>query len=269
MGPDRLDTSFRRIAETGRTPLLPYVTAGWPDLAATRELICGFDAAGAGAVEIGFPYSDSIADGPVIQDSFHRVLAGGQRLKEQFQAVADVRSSVQVPLVAMVSFSIVHRAGVTIFSAEAAAAGFDGIIVPDLPLEEAKHVLDAAGEAGLKHIMLVATNTPQQRAARIASLSSGFVYQLAVSGTTGMRKDVADDLPVHVGNLRSVTKLPICVGFGISSPEQVKKAAKCADGVIVGSAIVRRITEGVDAGIDRERLLESTLKFVEQLIAAA
>jgi tryptophan synthase alpha chain len=268
MSGNRIDAVFRRLAEQKRTALIPYVTAGYPDLEATCGLVRRFDEARAAAVEIGFPFSDSIADGAVIQDSFHRVLSGGQRVDELFEAVGRVRGSVALPLIAMVSYSIVERAGLQCFVDRAVQVGFDGLIAPDVPMEEAQQVLDAADSAGLRNIMLVATTTPPERAGQIVDLCTGFVYQVAVAGPTGERSGLAHDLAANVRRLRGLTGLPICVGFGISNPDQVRQAGDIADGVIVGSAIVRRITEGIEAGMARSELVESVATFVTDLIAA-
>ncbi len=268
MGPNRIDDTFRRLASARRAGVLPYLTGGYPDLETTARLIQRFDRDGAAAVEIGFPFSDSIADGPVIQDSFHRVLGRGQRLGELLAMVERVRPTVSLPLIAMVSLSIVQRQGLETFVRRAKEAGFDGLITPDVPFEEAGQVFDAASAADLKNIMLVATTTPPERAGRILELCSGFVYQVAAAGTTGERPGLGNDLAAHVAALRPLTGLPICVGFGISTAEQVRLAGRLADGVIVGSAVVRRITRSTEAGLNGDRLVETIGDFVGELIAA-
>ena len=269
MAQNRIDARFRQLAAGRHAGLIPYLTGGYPDLDITTRLIERFDQAGAAAIEMGFPFSDSIADGPVIQDSFHRVLAGGQRLDDLFLAVSRARRTVEVPLIAMVSYTIVQRAGLGPFVDRAAKVGFDGLITPDLPFEEARRLFETTQAAGLKNIMLVAANTPDQRARRILELCTGFVYQVAVAGTTGERSRVADDLAGNVGRLRGATDLPICVGFGIGTPDQAEQAGQLADGVIVGSAIVRRITQAVEGGRSRDHLVENVAAFVGELIAAA
>ncbi len=272
MSPNRIDAAFSEATAPGGSGdlrLLPYLTAGYPDLGVTVDLICRLDALGVAAVEIGFPFSDSIADGPVIQDSFHRALSAGFRVGALFDAIAAVRGRVQVPLLAMVSYSIVTRLGAERFCDRAAAAGFDGLIVPDLPAEEAGRLAELAADRNLKNIMLVATSTPADRCRRIVESCTGFVYQIAVAGITGERRRLADELPSHVARLRGVTDLPICVGFGIGTPEQARQAAEVADGVIVGSAIVRRLTEALESGHSRERIVEDVSAFVERLQGAA
>lgn len=245
--------------------MLPYLTGGYPDPSATQEWVRRLDAEGIAAIEIGFPYSDSIADGPVIQDSFNRALDSGFRLESLFEAVAAVRATVEVGLIAMVSFSIVRRGGVERFVERAAQCGFDGLIVPDLPIEEAGEVRAAAEESGLRNILLVAAGTPPERAEEIARQSTGFVYQVAARGVTGERDRLPEDLRTRVERLRAACGLPICVGFGVSTADQVRQVCEVADGAIVGSAIVRRISEALDAGQDRDTLVDSVARFVEGL----
>jgi len=268
MSENRLDAAFAAQVAAGRSGLIPYVTGGFPNPNVTGALLERFDALGVTAVEIGFPFSDSIADGPVIQDSFHRALAGGLKTADLFRAVEQVRKRVRSPLIAMVSASIVTRMGTVDFVTRAADAGFDGLIVPDAPLEETDPLFEAAANRNLRYIQLVSTTTPPDRAARIVERCGGFVYQIAAAGTTGERNRLTAGLADHVRRLRGTTRLPICVGFGIATPDQVRQAAGWADGVIVGSAIVRRIAAAVDAGAADDQVVESTAGFVAELVAA-
>ncbi|MCH8146461.1 MAG: tryptophan synthase subunit alpha [Planctomycetes bacterium] len=244
---------------------LPYFTAGFPDAEATAALIRHADSLGAAVVELGFPFSDSIADGPVIQESFHYVLENGHKLENTFRLVSQVRKSVACGLVAMVSYSIVHRFGVDAFLAQSAAAGFDGVILPDVPVEESCLAVAAVTRAGLCHIGLVAPTTSPQRRIAIAKNSTGFVYQIAVSGITGERARLADDLPQSVAELRRVSGLPVCVGFGVSSADHVRQVCRYADGAIVGSAIIRRIDNALRAGLPRDELIRSVAGFLDEL----
>lgn len=262
---NRIDRRLAEAASAGNGALLPYVTGGYPDLAATAEWVRRFDAGGIAGIEIGFPYSDSIADGPVIQDSFHRVLASGLKVRRLFDMVALVRSDVDVALIAMVSFSIVRRMGVGAFVRRAAESGFDGLIVPDVPHEEAGDLTGAAAGEGLRHVMLVAPTTPSRRAEQIARCSTGFVYQVAVRGITGERDKLPDDLRARVEFLRTVGDKPVCVGFGISNAAHVRQVCAAADGAIVGSAIVRRITEAIDAGKPHGVIIDAITAFVDEL----
>jgi tryptophan synthase alpha chain len=193
-------------------------------------------------IEVGFPYSDPIADGPVIQASYTRALAHGVRLDDIFRAVREVRDR-NVPLVCMTSYTLVHRRGPDTFVAQAQAAGFSGAIVPDLPVEEADILSKIAQERDFKLIQLIAPTTPRERARRIAAGSTGFLYYVSVAGITGERDKLPDELVGQLRWLREQTDLPICVGFGISKPDHVYALRDVADGIIVGSALVRRLEQ--------------------------
>ncbi len=269
MPASRLADCFRSLRAARKGAVLPYLTAGFPDNATVAELIRRADRIGVPVIEIGFPYSDSIADGPVIQNSFHEVLSRGHTLEDSFHLVADVRPAVECALVAMVSYSIVLRSGLAAFMDRAAAVGFDGVILPDLPLEESQPARLAAERAGLCHVGLVAPTTSAKRCEAIASCSSGFIYQIAVAGTTGERVELPGSLAADVARLRSVSDLPVCVGFGISSPEQVRMVCDVCDGAIVGSAIVRRLSAALDGELERAATIESVLEFLCRLMSAA
>jgi tryptophan synthase alpha chain len=253
---------------------MPFLTAGDPDLATTTALLTELLARrGASMVELGFPYSDPIADGPVVTASYTRALRKGIRIEEIFDAIGAWRSgagqgpSAAAPVVAMVSFTIVHRWGHERFLNAAREAGLDGLIVPDLPVEEAGRIKPASDARALKLIQLVTPTTPRERAARIAETSSGFLYYVSVAGITGERRELPPELVDNVAWLKSRTELPICVGFGISRPEQIAQLAPVADGMIVGSAIVRRIAELEDAGATREAIVAEIGRFVAELAA--
>jgi tryptophan synthase alpha chain len=241
-----LDALFSRLRSTGRKTFLPFVTAGDPSLEQTGELLDAIITAGADVVEIGFPYSDPIADGAVIQASYTRALQQGIKLEAIFRAVPVWRQKhPNTPLLAMVSYSIVHRRGVPSFLGLAKQAGFAGLIIPDLPLEEATAIVRQATEQDLKLIQLVTPTTPQDRARQIVALSTGFVYVVSVTGITGERTALPTELRQQLGWLRSITDLPLCVGFGISRPEHVAMLRDVADGIIVGSALVRHLEKAV------------------------
>lgn len=252
---NRIDRIFRDLragagadaAGPGKA-LMPFVTAGDPDLPTTGALLPALEQAGASIVELGIPFSDPIADGPVIEASMAHALSRGVRVRDVFEQVAAVRSKVQLGLVAMVSYSIVHRMGLKRFVDEAKSAGFDGFIFPDLPLEEAGPAGEAVREAGLVMSMLIAPTTPIERARQIARASSGFIYLLSRAGITGERAELPVELPRRIARLREATELPVAVGFGISSAEQVREVVAVADAAIVGSAIVRQIAARRDQG---------------------
>jgi len=225
---------------------MPFITAGDPDLPATAGLLEAAQRAGASICEVGIPFSDPIADGPVIQASMSRALDAGLRVEQVFATIAEVRPRLDIGLVAMVSYSIVHRMGLTRFVTRAKDAGFDGFIFPDLPLEESAPARAAVAEAGLILSMLVAPTTPIDRAKQIAAASTGFVYVVSRPGITGARAALPPELPDRLRQLREVTDLPMTVGFGVSDADQVREVVSVADAAIVGSALVDVI--GQNAG---------------------
>ncbi len=234
----------------GRAALMPFIPAGFPDAAATAAVIPALGAAGATLVEVGFPFSDPIADGPTIQAAFTAALAGGLKVADVFAAVGAARASgATLPLVAMVSYSIVFRYGVDRFFADAAGAGFDGLILPDLPPPEAAAVCDRAWAAGLDTCLLVAPSTPPARRAEIARLSTGFVYYLSVAGVTGARDGLPADLAANLAELKRLSDRPVCVGFGLHTAAQVAALQPMADGAIVGSAFVKRMADAPPGGV--------------------
>ncbi len=265
---NRIDALFSRLRSEGRKALMPFVTAGDPDLETTSALIPAMIERGAHMVELGIPYSDPIADGPVIAASYTRALTKGVKLARIFEMVEALRAAdrVTAPVVTMVSYSIVHRHGVGAYLDRASASGVDGLIVPDLPVEEAGELCRMATDRGLKLIQLVTPTTPRERALRIVETTTGFLYYVSVAGITGERKEISPDLADNVAWMRSQTDLPVCIGFGISGPDQVRALAPMADGLIVGSALVRRLA---DAGTrPRDEVVADIGQFVGELAAA-
>src|SRR5687767_13082091 len=243
-----LSEIFSGLRAKKRVGFMPFIPAGYPDLNATRELLPALERAGASAIEVGIPFSDPIADGPVVQEAFTRALAKGLKLKDVLKTVSAARSSVSIPLVSMVSYSIVYRYGAEKYFADAKAAGFDGLILPDLPPPEAEGICEKVRKAGLDTILLVAPTTTVGRRKEIARLCSGFVYYLSVSGITGERQKLPEDLAGQLRQLRQASETPVCVGFGISRPEHVGQLQGLADGALVGSAIVRRMKQDQGEG---------------------
>lgn len=253
-------------ARQGRIGLVPFVPAGYPDLETTAALLPALSDAGASVIEVGIPYSDPIADGPTIQASYNEALTRNKiKVADVFRVVSSVRGRVSAPLVSMVSYSVPFRYGIERFIRDAKAAGFDGLILPDLPPPEAQRVCDAVRLGGLDTILLVAPTTTPQRRGEIARLSSGFVYYLSVSGITGERTELPSDLSDNVRQIKSLTDRPVCVGFGISKPEHVAKLNGVADGAIVGSAIVKRITQ--HAGEGPARIAKIVADYTREMLA--
>ncbi|MBV8487011.1 MAG: tryptophan synthase subunit alpha [Planctomycetaceae bacterium] len=268
---NRIDELFSRLKNEHRRGLMPFVTAGDPDLATTALLVSELVKRGADLLEIGIPYSDPIADGPVIAASYHRALQHGVRVGHIFQTLRVLRAQGSeklgaTPLVAMVSYAIIHRYGVERFLNEGVTAGFDGLIVPDLPVEESEGLMMQATQRGLKLIQLITPTTPRQRAIEIARLTTGFIYYVSVAGITGERSSLPADLVENVAWLRTQTELPICIGFGISAPEQIRQLAPVADGLIVGSALVRRLAEA--ANRPRDEVVREIGQFIAELAVA-
>jgi tryptophan synthase alpha chain len=249
---NRIQSIFKELAQRRRGALMPFLTAGYPSMELTAELLPRLGPAGASICELGFPFSDPIADGPVISASMTEALAGGFTPDRLLQTVRRVREQVELGLVAMVSYSLVYRRGVQVFVEQAQQAGFDGFIFPDLPLEEAEAVTGPVADAGMTMSLLIAPTTPMARAEQIARRSSGFVYIVAHTGITGQRDRLPDDLTERIGRLRHVTDLPLAVGFGISRPEHVRAVTEVADAAIVGSALVKRMGEHAGAPVDQQ-----------------
>jgi tryptophan synthase alpha chain len=259
-----IQSTFAGLRERRQIALMPFIPAGYPDLATTAALLPALERAGASLIEVGIPFSDPIADGPTIQAAFTAALAKGLKLSEVFDTVRGVRATVSIPLVAMVSYSIVFRYGVERFAADAKRAGFDGLILPDLPPPEAASVCGKVQSAGLETTLLVAPTTTPKRREEIARLSSGFVYYLSVSGITGERDRLPENIETNLRQLKGMTDRPICVGFGISKPEHLRQLGPLADGAIVGSAVVKRITEAGSA--DPETIARRVADYCRDLL---
>lgn len=261
-----IDTLFTQLRARGQKALMPFITAGDPDLDFTAALLQEVIKRGGSLCELGIPYSDPIADGPVIQASYTRALEKKVKLDAILSTLARTAPQLTAPVVTMVSYAIVHRHGLERYVADAKAAGAAGAIVPDLPVEEAEPLANICCKSEFSLIQLVTPTTPRERAIRIANSSSGFLYYVSVTGITGERRDLPPELIDNVAWLRKQTTLPICVGFGISQPEHLKLLAPVADGLIVGSAIVRRVAEADNK--PREQVLRDVGDYVASLAAA-
>lgn len=261
-----LDLMFDRLRAEKKKAFIPFITAGDPSLAITQHLLVRLAELGCSLTEIGVPYSDPIADGPVIQASYQRALNQGIKLSNIFSAVQEISPRLSMPLVTMVSYAIVHRKGPAKFIADAQAAGICGAIIPDLLVEESDQIAAECKKADFNLIQLVTPTTPRERAVRIAERSSGFIYFVSVTGITGERTELPPQLLDQVSWLRQRTSLPICIGFGISRREHVETLAPVADGLIVGSAIMRRIADSIADG--EEAIISSVESLVVELMTA-
>ena len=255
----RLDAIFKELRQSNSSGLMPFLTGGFPDLETTEQTLLGMDEAGADIVEIGFPFSDPIADGPVIASSMHQALMAGLRMESLFEVVRSVRDKTSIGIVAMVSESIIERMGDAIFVKQAAEAGFDGLIVPDMDISHTGRLAQLADDHDLGMTFLIAPTTSTQRADQILKACRGFVYLLARAGITG-ESDLTPDIEKQVEMIRSRCDLPIAAGFGISTAQQVRMVTEHADAAIVGSALVRRMAESddpVNTALDFTRTLAS------------
>jgi tryptophan synthase alpha chain len=256
----RIGATFERLRAHDERALVAYVMAGDPSLADTRRLVVEMARQGADIVELGVPFSDPLADGPVIQRAAARSLERGTSLQRILELVAELRREVDVPIVLMGYYNPLLAFGLAAFARVAAGVGVDGLIVPDLPPEEAGPLAAETGPAGLDIVYLLAPTSGPDRVKLIARASAGFVYVVSVMGVTGARRELPPDLGRQIRTLRLVTTKPICVGFGVSGPDQVEALGNLADGVIVGSAIVRLIEERTGA--------PSLVKDVGEFVAA-
>ncbi len=264
-----IDALFQRLRADGRKAFMPFLTAGDPDLAFTREVVPAAAAAGASLIEVGFPFSDPIADGPVVQASYTRALARGLKLADVFDSLKQVTAAPgwQTPLAAMASYSLIYKKGPEAFLDAAQAAGLSGAVVPDLPAEEADELAARCRDRDFKLVLLVTPTTSPERAERIVRACSGFVYVVSVVGITGERDRLPAQLRDMLARLRRVTELPLCVGFGVSRPEHVRELREVADGVIVGSALVRKL-EAAGTPEGRAKALADIRNTVAELSAA-
>jgi tryptophan synthase alpha chain len=262
---NRIEAMFAEKARAGTRAFIPYVTAGYPDLARTEAVVELLASRGADLIELGIPFSDPVADGPTIQKASSEALTAGTTVKGILDTIRRVRAKTDVPILLMTAYNPLLHYGLARVADDAKAAGADAFLVPDLPPEESAEFDAVCRDRDLPLIYLVAPTTPPDRRDMIARRSRGFIYYISLRGVTGARQAIAEDLEREVAELRRHTSLPIAVGFGISTPDHVRQVARVADGVIVGSAIVKRIGELREDPRWRDRLME----FVDPLIAAA
>ena len=265
--PTRIAAVFEDLKAQGKMAFMPFLTAGDPDTDTTLKIITELAARGVDLIEVGFPYSDPIADGPVIQASYTRALDNGFQVQHVFDGIGSLDTDNLPPLVAMVSYAIVFRLGPEAFADKAKNAGFSGFIVPDLPADEGEAFAKIARARALDLVQLIAPTTPPERAERILSTGSGFLYCISTAGTTGVRDSLPSELQDQLDCLRDNTELPLAVGFGISKPEQVDTLRGHAHGIIVGSAIVRKVEAFSQDGADTDKCLAEIGDYVSSMVA--
>ena len=241
----RIAKRFAALKAEGRAGLVTFITAGDPDPTTSAAILAGLPAAGADVIELGMPFSDPMADGPVIQASSLRAIRAGQKMRGTLAMVRKFRAAdADTPIILMGYFNPIHHYGADAFVTDATAAGVDGLIIVDLPPEEESELKVAADRAGLSLIRLVSPNTSDARIARLMQGTSGFVYYVSITGITGTRSAEASGVAKSVARIKKATSLPVAVGFGIKTPEQAEEIARVADAAVVGSAIVEHASKG-------------------------
>ena len=238
-----IEKKFASLRAKNEKALIVYLTAGDPSLGITKKLIFALEKAGVDILEIGVPFSDPTADGPVIQAASQRALRAGTTLAGVLKMVAEVRKVSEIPVVLFGYFNPIFAYGVKKFAQSARTTGVDGVLVVDLPYEEAKELRIYTDAVGIDFISLIAPTTDAKRLSKIAAKATGFLYYISITGITGTAAPKIDNIKTEVGKIRKITNLPIAVGFGISKPQQAREIARFADGVVIGSAVVRLIDE--------------------------
>lgn len=257
----RINKKFHDLKRSKKKVFIAFITAGDPSLTMTEKLVPALANAGVDIIELGIPFSDPLADGPTIQAASQRALARGVTLKKILASVKRIRSKTEIPIALMTYYNPVFHYGLGKFVKDAKSAGVDGLIVPDLPPEEGKDFSRLAKGQGIATIFFLAPTTTRRRMKEIVKRSTGFVYYVSTTGVTGARRTLPPELLAGVRKAKRLTKKPICVGFGVSSADQVRAIAKVADGVIVGSAIVKEI----DRHLGRKDLVKNVTRLVRKL----
>lgn len=258
---NRIDKKFKELRSRGKKAFIAFLTCGYPDIATTKKLVLDFDKAGVDIVELGIPFSDPIADGPVIQESSVKALANKVTTADVLALVKKLRRKTDIPLCAMTYYNPVFCFGEERFLKEAKKAGLDGLIIPDLPLDEAGSLISLSHKYGIDIILFLAPTTSQERAKQIIKKARGFIYYVSLTGVTGSRSALPADLAWNLKEIKKLTGIPVCVGFGVSAPEHVRQVYKIADGAIVGSAIIQQIK----TNIGKRDLVQKVGRFVKRL----
>lgn len=258
---NRIEKKFKELKKYKRKAFVAFITAGYPNLTITEALVKGLAAAGVDIIELGVPFSDPMSDGPVIQEASHHALKKGVSLRDILRLVKRVRKTADIPLCLMTYYNPVFCFGERAFVRAASAAGVDGVIIPDLPPDEGASLVQLMNQFHLDTILFIAPTTTPQRMKRIAGLARGFIYYVSLTGVTGMRRNLPEGIARNLRAIKKVTHKPVCVGFGVSDPRQVREIQRIADGVIVGSAIVKKIKENMN----HKQLVQNVVRFVNHL----
>lgn len=240
---NRIEKTFRDLKKKGKKAFIPYIMAGDPDLEKTKEVILTFEDAGADIVELGIPFTDPLADGPTIQRAAERALSAGVTLKKVIGFVRELRQFTHIPIVLMTYYNPVFKYGEERLVMDAVDSGVDGLIIPDLPPDEAGGLIRLSRKADISTIFLLAPTSTDDRIRKVARASTGFIYYVSITGITGARLEINESLVDSIKRIRAITDKPLCIGFGVSNPEEAFRMSAIADGVIVGSAIVKILHE--------------------------
>ena len=256
---NRIDKKFRELRKQGKKALIIYITAGYPGLSKTKELILEIEKNGADIIELGIPFSDPLADGPTIQRASYLALKSGATLKKIISLVKDIRKKTQIPIVFMTYYNPVLSFGINRFVKSAKSAGVDGVIIPDLPPEEAKGLMEISKNLDFSNIFLLTPTSTKKRFIVVSEASSGFIYYVSLAGVTGARRKLPVELKNRIKAIKEITEKPVCAGFGVSNAMQAAQVAKSADGVIIGSAVVNILLK------DKNNCVKKTGAFVKGL----
>jgi len=257
----RITSTFEKLKRQGKKALIPYIMAGDPDLSTTQALVLELERNGADIIELGVPFSDPLADGPVIQRASDRSLRNKTSLRAVMDLVRGLRQKTQIPLVLMSYYNPIHKYGEEQFAQDAVACGVDGVIVPDLPPEEAGQLLKVSHQVGLDMIFLLAPTSTPERIKKVSAASQGFIYYVSLTGITGAALGSLEEIKRKLQEIRRITVKPVAVGFGITTPDQAAQVAQWADGVIVGSALVKL----VETHLQDPHLVKTLGEFVKNL----
>lgn len=241
-----IQKTFRKLKREGKKAFIPYIMAGDPDLERTKDIVHLFEECGADIVELGVPFSDPLADGPTIQQASERALQNGVTLRKVIELVKRLSHEIRIPIVLMTYYNPVFKYGIELFISDAREAGIDGVIIPDLPPDEAAEFIILSKKSHLNTIFLLAPTSTEDRIKKVVKASTGFIYYVSITGITGSDLLLDGSMEVLISNIRKYTDKPIAVGFGVSTPEEASAVAKISDGVIVGSAIVKRLHNAPD-----------------------
>lgn len=257
---NRIDLKFKELKDKNKKALIPFVTSGYPDTETTKEIIIAMEKSGADLVELGIPYSDPVADGPVIQIASAKALKNGLKIRNIMKMAKELRGEVKIPLVYMGYFGCVFKYGVERFIKDSKESGIDGMIIPDLPLEERSKITEIADKYEFYIIPLVAP-TSEDRISKIVKDTKGFIYCVSTNGVTGVRNSISTDIKAYTDVVAKASSTPKCIGFGISGPEMAEKMKPYCDGVIIGSAVMKIIEED----IPKEKMINKVGSFISKV----